>query len=222
MLIGGRNGFLVDKRLPYDAEIEYLESTGTQWIDTATQLADKVQMSVWVNSIGGDMKIWGNSYCLGKWADISWYQSFYRGTQIPQAAQTWDTFTIEKSPKKLTVERGGETFSTDSWWAANDGSATSEWGTAVPLFAHINRAGIWYGDNRIGTWYNSGYYLRISFFQGLEQRRPHPRPHPRPRGQRRLRVRPCERRVPALRQQGQGRLRAGAGQVKRSPRRERG
>lgn len=34
MLIAARNGFLVGKRLPYDAEVEYLESTGTQWIDT--------------------------------------------------------------------------------------------------------------------------------------------------------------------------------------------
>lgn len=34
MLIEARNGFAVGNRLPYDAEVEYLESTGTQWIDT--------------------------------------------------------------------------------------------------------------------------------------------------------------------------------------------
>ena len=32
MLIGLRNAMLGGKRLPYDAEVEYLESTGTQWI----------------------------------------------------------------------------------------------------------------------------------------------------------------------------------------------
>ena len=34
MLIGSRSGFMARKRLPYDKEVAYLESTGTQWIDT--------------------------------------------------------------------------------------------------------------------------------------------------------------------------------------------
>ena len=34
MLIAARNGFMAGKRLPYDAEVEYLESTGTQYVDT--------------------------------------------------------------------------------------------------------------------------------------------------------------------------------------------
>ena len=34
MLIADRSGMMAGKRLPYDAEVEYLESTGTQWIDT--------------------------------------------------------------------------------------------------------------------------------------------------------------------------------------------
>ena len=34
MLINLRNAMMAGKRLPYDAELEYLESTGTQWIDT--------------------------------------------------------------------------------------------------------------------------------------------------------------------------------------------
>lgn len=34
MLIGSRSGFMAMKRLPYDKEVAYLESTGTQWIDT--------------------------------------------------------------------------------------------------------------------------------------------------------------------------------------------
>jgi len=152
--------------LPYDAELEYLESTRTQWIDTAAQLADKVQMGVWVNTTGGDMKIWGNSYYLGGWADISWLQSVYRGTQIPQVAQTWDTITIEKSPKRLTIGRGGETFSASSWWAAvPKGGGNTANGTAVPLFGHTNEYGSWYGDNRVATWANSSYHLRISFFK---------------------------------------------------------
>jgi hypothetical protein len=34
MLIAARNAAWGGKRKPYDAEVEYLESTGTQWIDT--------------------------------------------------------------------------------------------------------------------------------------------------------------------------------------------
>lgn len=34
MMLGARTGAWSGKRLQYDAEVEYLESTGTQWIDT--------------------------------------------------------------------------------------------------------------------------------------------------------------------------------------------
>lgn len=35
MMIAARNAFLMSgAKLPYDSEVEYLESTGTQWIDT--------------------------------------------------------------------------------------------------------------------------------------------------------------------------------------------
>ena len=34
MLINLRNALMAGKRLPYDAEVEYLESTGTQYVDT--------------------------------------------------------------------------------------------------------------------------------------------------------------------------------------------
>ena len=34
MTLGARTGAWSGKRLPYDAEVEYLESTGAQWIDT--------------------------------------------------------------------------------------------------------------------------------------------------------------------------------------------
>ena len=39
MLINLRNALMTGKRLPYDAEVEYLESTGTQWIDTGLPIA---------------------------------------------------------------------------------------------------------------------------------------------------------------------------------------
>ena len=167
MMLGARNGAWAKsgKPLPYDAEVEYLESTGKQWIDTAVQSSDKVQFSVWVNTVGGDMKLFGNSYYLGPWADISWYRSVYRDTSITQAAQTWDTVTLEKSPKLLTVSREGDLFTASSWWSASRVDGIATYGTAVPLFAHINSSGIKYGDNIVTGWYSPSLHLRISFFK---------------------------------------------------------
>jgi hypothetical protein len=38
MLIAARNAIMAGKRLPYDAEVEYLESTGTQYVATGLKL----------------------------------------------------------------------------------------------------------------------------------------------------------------------------------------
>lgn len=42
MLLAARSAFTARKRLPYDAEIEYLESTGTQYIDTGVNADSKI------------------------------------------------------------------------------------------------------------------------------------------------------------------------------------
>ena len=47
MLINLRNALMAGKRLPYDAEVEYLESSGTQYIDTGysfNSATDKVEL----------------------------------------------------------------------------------------------------------------------------------------------------------------------------------
>ena len=165
MMLGARTGAWSGKALPYDAEMEYLESTGRQWIDTAVQPSDKVQFSVWVDTVGRDMKLFGNSYYLGPWADISWFGSAYRSTKITQVAQTWDTVTLEKSPKLLTVSREGDLFTASSWWAASNVGGIATSGTAVPLFAHINPFGTKYGDNVVLGWSPPSFHLRISFFK---------------------------------------------------------
>jgi hypothetical protein len=77
MLIGARNAVWGGKRLPYDAEVEYLESTGTQWIDTGLLCsgADEVSISCFIPSddglgtsifwgAGGNSRVWATSgYC---------------------------------------------------------------------------------------------------------------------------------------------------------------
>lgn len=55
MSIAARNAILAGGALPYDAEVEYLESTGTQWIDTGIPGNSyvsmlKVSTKVWITS----------------------------------------------------------------------------------------------------------------------------------------------------------------------------
>lgn len=59
--------------LPYDAEIEYLESTGTQWIDTGVDLKKIVVMSA---EISITKTITTNSMVFGVYYDNSNYPRF--------------------------------------------------------------------------------------------------------------------------------------------------
>ena len=46
--LAARNAMMAGKRLPYDAEVEYLESTGTQWIDAGINFVsstDAIELS---------------------------------------------------------------------------------------------------------------------------------------------------------------------------------
>ena len=46
MLINLRNALMAGRRLPYDAEVEYLESTGTQWIDTGVVATNNTRVKI--------------------------------------------------------------------------------------------------------------------------------------------------------------------------------
>lgn len=45
MMLGNTGAFLTGK-LPYDAEVEYLESTGTQWIDTGVTASNHAGIEI--------------------------------------------------------------------------------------------------------------------------------------------------------------------------------
>ena len=44
MLINLRNALMTGKRLPYDAEVEYLESTGTQYINSGLTVSNALRV----------------------------------------------------------------------------------------------------------------------------------------------------------------------------------
>ena len=69
MSINLRNALMSGKRLPYDAEVEFLESTGTQWIDTGLnyfadfEVGIKLRTSVPNKALGT-----GISMCLQRYS----------------------------------------------------------------------------------------------------------------------------------------------------------
>ena len=76
MLINLRNALMTGKRLPYDSEVEFLESTGTQWIatttidDPANNIA-QVTFSI-PTSTSASMFLFGSSgvrfnFCAARW-----------------------------------------------------------------------------------------------------------------------------------------------------------
>ena len=59
MLIARRNETMAGKRLPYDAEVEYLESTGTQWIDTGIYGTQNTIANLRGCNLNFDSNSWG-------------------------------------------------------------------------------------------------------------------------------------------------------------------
>lgn len=51
MMIASRNGMVVRNQLPYDAEVEYLESTGTQYIDTGKYITVDTVISIGIRVV---------------------------------------------------------------------------------------------------------------------------------------------------------------------------
>ena len=72
MLVAARTGARSGKRLPYDAEEEYLESTGTQWIDTGVSISDASLADVTWNVEAVSY----NDGCMGAYGQGS-YTSMY-------------------------------------------------------------------------------------------------------------------------------------------------
>lgn len=128
MLINMRNGLMAGKRLPYDAEVEYLESTGTQWIDTGVQGRDGLDFAYraafstvsTANGVGGEFDTVttssGKSFYLGIVRTNGYLSYHYDGTSAPiqvqqvQANRVYDiTGHFYSGSQYMTVDgvRGG-------------------------------------------------------------------------------------------------------------------
>ena len=78
MMMGARTGAWSGKRLPYDAEVEYLESTGMQWIDTGFSPTSDTSVKIGYKTadqqtntalFGNRINYYDRSYCI--WANVN-------------------------------------------------------------------------------------------------------------------------------------------------------
>ena len=148
MMMGARTGAWSGKPLPYDAEVEYLESTGTQWIDTGVtmtyDLFDSAETAITVLPTGqtsGTHNFFGDG--------TSWYDGYtfgYRGDYELQASNGFNSTQgpIKFSrtlPRTLTVNKNG--FAIDSEVAPNHGSSSKEMSGTLLLFG-CRRNGVFF------------------------------------------------------------------------------
>lgn len=87
MMINRRRVYGGSKNLPYDAEIEYLESSGTQWIDTGIigiQPTDEFSTEVAMLSTSSAVTYgWATP---DRWYNLNLYQSYWRQTELAWGA----------------------------------------------------------------------------------------------------------------------------------------
>jgi len=111
------------KKLPYDAEIEYLESTGTQWIDTGITLISNMRMSVTYQIVKfrdntvlvGSNNSKSNMYSIGmfEWQGNYHCTTNYSKTTSHGILKALDHFvTVEKKENKTFS--GGTTIVEDT------------------------------------------------------------------------------------------------------------
>ena len=110
MLINLRNALMAGKRLPYDNEIEYLESTGTAWIDTGEKIYDDTSVTV---TMYNDQSTETATYFFG--SDSSTERFYFREYQGKASFSTggwWQntsisivgTHTVELTNNSITVD----------------------------------------------------------------------------------------------------------------------
>lgn len=158
MLIANRNGMAVPKPLPYDAEVEYLQSTGTQWIDTgvhATQNTTAKTRCAWM-TVANDNPVFGadngntwTGYILMQYTGIR----FVKGGPTNTYAQPWWRTPVAEQMYDIECLLNG--VSIDGEFATFNNTPTSEFYVNKPisLFAWWRQAQPW------------GTQVRISYVQ---------------------------------------------------------
>ena len=148
MMLGARTAAWSGKSLPYDAEVEYLESTGTQWIDTGVtmtnDLFDSAETTITVltmDQTSGTHNFFGDG--------TSWYDGYTFGHHSNYTLQASNGFNSTQGPikfsrtlpKTLTVNKNG--FAIDSEVASFYGSSLKHTSGTLLLFG-CRRNGVFF------------------------------------------------------------------------------
>ena len=141
MMLGNTGAFLASK-LPYDAEVEYLESTGTQWIDTG---------AVWDSVITSRMEaIVQYTQTSGRQVACGSGLAFYFGCNANRWEWRYGTYTGVVGTGVTTVAK--ELTATNNSFYIN--------GTLVQSRTE-NAAASWWGDSAYVFGMNSGGKLSL-------------------------------------------------------------
>ena len=163
MLINMRNGLMAGKRLPYDAEVEYLESTGTQWIDTGEvwQLGDTVRIETAQTRVrdqaafGVSARIYGFSNNTDSYSSNNraffWGNSPYTGGSSTALPANYGTTRHVIAVNADTCNVDGTVISGSVTTTTSDSLHT------IPLFCRVGNAAT--------TTINKPYYGRIYWWK---------------------------------------------------------
>lgn len=155
MMIGARTAAWSGKRLPYDAEVEYLESTGTQYVETEVTRGQTSQLRLqstmsFSGSASANAFGWGQTLsgpCVGiKSAQPYMYFNLTGSDEystLTYTANTVVTIDIDGASGKVTINDGTTTYTATRAVSTWTGSGE------MVLFGFTNSAGIQPRNQRI-------------------------------------------------------------------------
>ena len=146
MMLGARTAAWSGKSLPYDAEVEYLESTGTQYIDTEIIATENTRVKATLMTLSTNNKNWFggqvlpvkngfvfNSYSVDK-LEYCFGSSGWVGVGVPNIVGR--IFTVDFGKDGIVID--GNTVSTPSYKTFHEQSAPIAIFVRVGGTAYIN------------------------------------------------------------------------------------
>lgn len=175
-MLGARTAAWSGEALPYDAEVEYLESTGTQWIDTGIIATENTRIKATLMTLSTGNKNWFGGQVMPEKSGFA-FNSYFDKLQYLFGNSNWVIVRVSNVVSRIfTVDFGkdglvinGKSVSTPSYTTFPRQSAS------IKIF--IRDGGNAYINGRL-------YDLHISV------RRHRQRLHSRPRWHSRLSLRP--------------------------------
>ncbi len=121
--------------------VEYLQSSGTQYIDTGIKGTDILKTNIIIQITSGfvksDQKLFGFSERGNCGMFFTSFNGFYRGTNIPISTSKTEIEIIRTdivaNTFEATVLYDNNSFVTNSWWAAGRGTIDT-----FPIFAAVS------------------------------------------------------------------------------------